>query len=77
MGLQTATAIEQRKRAMNWMLRDLHALEQMLADDMFDQSHPRSGAEQELFLIDRAWHAIVRKLKSFTGQSATDAAEAT
>lgn len=57
MGLQTATAIEQRKRAVNWMLRDLHALEQMLGDGVFDESHPRIGAEQEMFLIDRAWQA--------------------
>ena len=57
MGLQTANAIEQRKKAVNWMLRDLHALQRMLADGVFDESHPRIGAEQELFLIDRAWQA--------------------
>ncbi len=57
MGLQTASAVEQRKRAMNWMLRDLHALEHMLAEGMFDVSHPHIGAEQELFLVDQAWQA--------------------
>ena len=57
MGLQTAGAVEQRKRAVNWMLRDLQALEQMLRDRMFDESHPHIGAEQELFLVDGAWQA--------------------
>ena len=57
MGLQTAHAVEQRKRAVNWMLRDLHALEHMLHDGMFDVSHPNIGAEQELFLVDQAWQA--------------------
>jgi len=56
-GLQTAHAVEQRKRAVNWMLRDLHALEHMLHDGMFDVSHPNIGAEQELFLVDQAWQA--------------------
>lgn len=55
MGLQTAAGIEQRKQAMNWMLRDLHALERMLDDGVFDSSHPHIGAEQELFLIDQGW----------------------
>lgn len=55
MGLQTAHAVEQRKRAVNWMLQDLHALEQMLGDGVFDESHPHIGAEQEIFLIDQAW----------------------
>lgn len=57
MGLQTAGGVEQRKQAMTWMLRDLHALEQMLAEGIFDASHPRIGAEQELFLVDSAWQA--------------------
>lgn len=57
MGVQTAGAIEQRKTAMNWMLKDVHALEYMLNDGMFDSSHPHIGAEQELFLVDRAWQA--------------------
>jgi CBS domain-containing protein/gamma-glutamylcysteine synthetase len=57
MGLQTAQSVEQRKQAVNWMLRDLHALQQMLADDMFDDGAPCIGAEQELFLVDRGWQA--------------------
>ncbi len=57
MGLQTASQLSQRHTAMNWMLRDLHALEQMLSDGIFDSSHPRIGAEQEMFLVDRGWQA--------------------
>lgn len=57
MGLQTAHGVEQRKQAINWMLRDLHALERMLADDMFDSGRPHIGAEQEMFLIDSGWQA--------------------
>ncbi len=49
---------------------------EQLARDIHEQ---RAKVYEELQenLIDRAWNAIVRKLKSFTGQSATDAAEAT
>jgi CBS domain-containing protein len=55
MGLQTAQGVEQRRQAVNWMLRDLHALERMLADDMFDDGMPCIGAEQEMFLVDSDW----------------------
>ncbi|NNE96488.1 MAG: hypothetical protein HKN24_10715, partial [Acidimicrobiales bacterium] len=57
MGVQTAHAVAQRKTAMNWMLRDVHALEHMLGEAMFDRSHPHIGAEQEMFLVDSAWQA--------------------
>ena len=55
MGLQTAHAVEQRTRAVNWRLRDLHALEHMLDEGVFDVSLPHIGAEQELFLVDQLW----------------------
>lgn len=51
------------------------SLEQ-LARDIHEQ-RAKVYEEPQENLIDRAWNAIVRKLKSFTGQSATDAAEAT
>ncbi len=57
MGQQTASAVEQRRTAVNWMLRDLHALQQLLAAGVFDESHPRIGAEQEMFIVDRGWQA--------------------
>lgn len=37
------------------LLRDLHALELMLDRGAFEADAPRIGAEQELFLVDRAW----------------------
>jgi CBS domain-containing protein len=42
---------------MNWMLRDVHALEHMLEAGMFDSSQPHIGAEQEMFIVDKAWQA--------------------
>ncbi|MBK6727357.1 MAG: DUF1631 domain-containing protein [Xanthomonadales bacterium] len=51
------------------------SLEQ-LARDLHEQ-HAKVYEEPQENLIDRAWHAIVRKLKSLAGQSAADAAEAT
>jgi CBS domain-containing protein len=37
------------------LLRDLRALEQMLADGLIESGVRRIGAEQELFLVDPAW----------------------
>ncbi len=37
-----------------YLIRDMKALEQMLANNMFERDTIRIGAEQELFLIDRA-----------------------
>jgi len=37
------------------LLRDLQALEQMLADGMFESGVTRIGAEQEMFLVNEAW----------------------
>ena len=55
MGLQTASGVVDRRTAVNWMLRDLAALERMLADDRFDTGPAHIGAEQELFIVDRGW----------------------
>ncbi len=55
MGVQTATGVTDRKTAVNWMLRDLHALQRLLDDEVFETANPRIGAEQEFFLIDQAW----------------------
>lgn len=55
MGVQTATGVTDRKTAVNWMLRDLHALERLIAEERFETGNPRIGAEQEFFLVDRAW----------------------
>jgi CBS domain-containing protein len=55
MGAQTATGVAERRAALNWMLRDIHALEHLLENEMFETGNPRIGAEQEFFLVDRAW----------------------
>ena len=55
MGVQTATGVTDRKTAVNWMLSDLHALERMLADGLFETGNPHIGAEQEIFLVDQGW----------------------
>ncbi|MEZ4394138.1 MAG: glutamate-cysteine ligase family protein [Polyangiales bacterium] len=40
---------------MRALLTDVRALERMLAEGHFETGHRRIGAEQEMFLIDRAW----------------------
>ncbi|NND76482.1 MAG: CBS domain-containing protein [Ilumatobacter sp.] len=55
MGVQTASGIAERRTAVNWMLRDVHALQHLLDSEAFETGNPRIGAEQEFFLVDRAW----------------------
>jgi CBS domain-containing protein len=55
MGIQTAGAVDERRKATRWMLRDLQALEKMLGDEMFETDVRRIGAEQEMFLADQSW----------------------
>jgi CBS domain-containing protein len=57
MGKHDASACfdEQELRAFTQaLLRDLHTLERMLAEDRFERGVRRIGAEQEMFLVDRA-----------------------
>lgn len=52
---QTEKRDEQAMRAfMKAVLNDVHALEQMIEAGMFETSRRRIGAEQEMFLVDRA-----------------------
>jgi CBS domain-containing protein/gamma-glutamyl:cysteine ligase YbdK (ATP-grasp superfamily) len=37
------------------LLKDLRALERMIADEKFEEGKRRIGAEQEVFLVDRSW----------------------
>jgi len=37
------------------MLRDIHALERLIADGRIASGHPKIGLEQELFLVDSSW----------------------
>ena len=55
MGTQTAQGTTERQTAIRWMLRDLQALEHMLAERMFETDITRIGAEQEMFLVDGSW----------------------
>ncbi|HYM80520.1 MAG TPA: glutamate-cysteine ligase family protein [Candidatus Limnocylindria bacterium] len=45
-----------RREFIRALLRDLRALDRMVAEDRFEEGVRRVGAEQELFLIDRAYH---------------------
>ncbi len=45
---------EKLRAFTKYLIRDMKALEQMLADDLFEKDTKRIGAEQELFIIDRA-----------------------
>ena len=47
---------EQRRNFMRALLYDLRALELMLDKGLFEEGVARIGAEQELFLVDRACH---------------------
>ena len=47
---------EARRRFMASLLTDLRALEQMVEQNMFERGVSRIGAEQEIFLVDGAYH---------------------
>ncbi len=48
---------------MRALIGDLHAVERMLAEGLFERGVSRIGAEQELFLVDRAYHPAPGALK--------------
>ena len=48
---------DERRRFMRTLLTELRALERMLAEGMFERGVARIGAEQEMFLVDRSFHA--------------------
>lgn len=47
---------DERRRYMRALLTDLRALERMLETNMFERGVVRIGAEQEMFLVDEAYH---------------------
>ena len=55
---KTSGAIEgdERRKFMRAVLNDLRALERMIEEGMFERGVSRIGAEQELFLVDSAYH---------------------
>jgi hypothetical protein len=54
---------EERRVFMRALLSDLRALERMHADGLFERGVSRIGAEQELFLVDAAYHPAPGALK--------------
>ena len=46
---------QDRRQFTHALLRDLHALERMLAEGRIEAGVRRIGAEQEMFLVDRNW----------------------
>jgi CBS domain-containing protein len=48
---------DRHRRFVRSILQDLRALEQMLGDGAFETGVARIGSEQEMFLVDRAYHA--------------------
>ena len=65
MGLQDVKKAdpEELREFMKLLLRDLRALEQMLEEDLLETGVRRIGAEQELFLIDRAFKPSMKALE--------------
>src|SRR3954470_23812265 len=45
-----------RRDFMRAMLTELRAIEKMLAENAFERGVARIGAEQEIFIVDRAYH---------------------
>ena len=53
--VNTKTAPEEHRSFVKHLLIDIRALEKMIADDMIESGVRRIGAEQELFLVNKAW----------------------
>lgn len=53
--LQRETGGEEKRAFMQALLRDVQALERLLAEDRFERGEDRIGAEQELVIVDRNW----------------------
>lgn len=54
---------ESRREYMVALLRELQAMERMVKEGMFERGVQRIGAEQELFLVDAAYHPTPGALK--------------
>ena len=54
---------EDRRRFTRAILADLRALERMLAENMLESGVGRIGAEQEMFLVDKAYQPALSALK--------------
>ncbi len=54
---------EQRRVFTNKILRDVEALEQMLASGAIESGIRRIGVEQEMFLVDENWHPASKAIE--------------
>ena len=54
---------EARRQFTRALLADLRALERMIDEDAFETGVARIGAEQELFLVDEAFHPAAGAMK--------------
>ena len=54
---------EERRQFMRTLLVELRALERMLAEGTFERGVARIGSEQEMFLVDKSFHAAPAALK--------------
>ncbi|MDB4935855.1 MAG: hypothetical protein JWP87_2827 [Labilithrix sp.] len=54
---------DERREFMRTLLSELRALERMLAEGMFERGVSRIGSEQEMFLVDRSFHAAPAALQ--------------
>jgi hypothetical protein len=54
---------EERRQFMRTLLVELRALERMLAEGTFERGVARIGSEQEMFLVDKSFHATPAALK--------------
>lgn len=57
------TDVEQRRAFMKALLNEVRAMENMLAKGMFENDIRRIGAEQEMFLIDRAYRPALTAME--------------
>ncbi|MEC7725270.1 MAG: hypothetical protein VYD05_07140, partial [Planctomycetota bacterium] len=59
---------------MKAILADVHALERMLEEDRFESGVRRIGAEQEMFLLDRAgkaWNGADQMMQALSHEQFT------
>jgi CBS domain-containing protein len=71
------TTPEQIRSFSKALLRDLRALERMLAEGRIERGVRRIGAEQEMFLVDEGWHpspTALRLMERLDGPFATELA---
>lgn len=54
---------EDRTRFLQFLIRDIQALDLMIKEDVFEKGKQRIGAEQELCLVDESWNPSIHGLE--------------